>query len=49
VEDALKGKSLGEETADAVALLASQGARPLNYNHFKLPLLENLLRRTVRG
>jgi xanthine dehydrogenase YagS FAD-binding subunit len=49
VEDALTGKSLGEETAEAVAPLASQGARPLTYNHFKLPLLENLLRRAVRG
>jgi xanthine dehydrogenase YagS FAD-binding subunit len=49
VEDALRGKALGEDTADAVAPLASQGARPLNYNHFKLPLLENLLRRAVRG
>lgn len=49
VEDALRGQSLGEDTANAVAPLASQGAEPLNYNHFKLPLLENLLRRAVRG
>jgi xanthine dehydrogenase YagS FAD-binding subunit len=49
VEQTLAGKSPGEETANAVASLASQGAEPLNYNHFKLPLLENLLRRAVRG
>jgi xanthine dehydrogenase YagS FAD-binding subunit len=49
VEDVLRGKSIGDETAEFVAPLASQGAKPLNYNHFKLPLLENLLRRAVRG
>ncbi|MDH4049392.1 MAG: xanthine dehydrogenase family protein subunit M [Gammaproteobacteria bacterium] len=48
-EKALAGKSLSDETAEFVAPLASRGAKPLNYNHFKLPLLENLLRRAVRG
>jgi xanthine dehydrogenase YagS FAD-binding subunit len=49
VESRLTGKSLGEETANLLAPLASDGAEPLNYNHFKLPLLENLVRRAVRG
>lgn len=49
VEDALRGQSLGEETANAVAPMASRGAQPLNNNHYKLPLMENLLRRAVRG
>jgi xanthine dehydrogenase YagS FAD-binding subunit len=49
VERAARGKSLSEENADAVASLASQGAKPLNYNHFKLPLMENLVRRAMRG
>jgi xanthine dehydrogenase YagS FAD-binding subunit len=49
VEKALRGKSLSADTADEVAPLASRGAQPLNNNHFKLPLLENLLRRAVRG
>jgi xanthine dehydrogenase YagS FAD-binding subunit len=49
VEKALAGKAPSEETAALVSPLASQGARTLNYNHFKLPLLENLLRRAVRG
>jgi xanthine dehydrogenase YagS FAD-binding subunit len=49
VERAARGKSLSEESADAVAALASEGARPLNYNHFKLPLMENLVRRAMRG
>ena len=28
---------------------ASRGATPLNYNHFKIPLLENLVKRAIRG
>ena len=49
VEKALAGKDLSDETAELVGPMASRGAEPLNYNHFKLPLLENLLRRAVRG
>lgn len=49
VEQAVRGKMLSDENADAVAPLASQGATPLNYNHFKLPLIENLVRRAMRG
>ena len=49
VESAARGKSLGDENADAVASLASAGTKPLNYNHFKLPLMENLVRRAMRG
>jgi len=49
VEQAVRGKTLSEENADAVAPLASDGAVPLNYNHFKLPLMENLVRRAMRG
>ena len=49
VERAARGKSLSEENADALAPMASDGAEPLNYNHFKLPLMENLVRRAMRG
>ena len=49
VERAARGKALSEESAEAVAALASEGAKPLNYNHFKLPLMENLVRRAMRG
>jgi xanthine dehydrogenase YagS FAD-binding subunit len=49
VERAARGKTLGDESADALAPLASEGAEPLNYNHFKLPLMENLVRRAMRG
>ena len=49
VESAARGNSLSEASADAIAPLASAGAIPLNYNHFKLPLMENLVRRAMRG
>ncbi len=49
VENAARGKSLSEESAEAVAPLASEGARPLNANQFKLPLLESLVRRAMRA
>jgi hypothetical protein len=26
----------------------SRGARPLNYNQFKIPLMENLVKRAIR-
>lgn len=49
VEQALVGSSRDAATADRVSRLAADGARPLHYNQFKLPLLENLVRRAVRG
>ncbi|MEX2122896.1 MAG: FAD binding domain-containing protein [Woeseia sp.] len=49
VERAAVGMTLSEESADTLALLASEGAKPLTYNQFKLPLMENLVRRAVRG
>ena len=49
VEAAARGKSLSAESGDAIAGLATAGARPLNYNHFKMPLMENLVRHAMRG
>ena len=49
VERALVGKPRNEATADAVAGLASQGAKPLNFNQFKAPLMENLVKRALRA
>jgi len=48
VERAVRGKPLSAGTGDEVAALASQGAKALNYNHFKIPLMENLVRRAIR-
>lgn len=49
VENALRGQQRSEQLANQVASIASQGARPLNYNQFKVPLMENLVKRAVRG
>jgi len=49
VENAARGKTLSDESADAVASMASNGARPLNANQYKLPLMENLVRRAMRA
>jgi xanthine dehydrogenase YagS FAD-binding subunit len=49
VEKAAIGKPLSDESAEAVAALASQGAKPLNCNRFKVPLMTNLVRRAMRA
>jgi len=49
VEDAVTGKPRSEATADMAGKLAIQGAEPLQHNGYKVPLLRNLVKRTVRG
>ena len=49
VEAAVAGKQRSEETADMAGQLAIQGAEPLQYNGFKVPLLRNLVKRAIRG
>lgn len=49
VENALRGQQRSEQLAEQVAAIASEGAEPLNHNHFKIPLIENLVKRAVRG
>lgn len=49
VEDLIKGETPDGELETLVARLASSGAKPLNYNHFKVPLMENLAKRAVRS
>ncbi len=48
VEESVKGKPFGEEIAKVAGSVASRGARPLNYNHFKIPLMERLVTRALR-
>ena len=48
VEDIVRGSSRDAETIDLAAGAASRGATALNYNHFKIPLMENLVRRAIR-
>ncbi|MGH9613932.1 MAG: FAD binding domain-containing protein [Bryobacteraceae bacterium] len=49
VEDAVAGKPRNEETADMAGQLAIQGAQPLQYNGYKVPLMRNLVKRAIRG
>ncbi|MDE2806320.1 MAG: FAD binding domain-containing protein [Gemmatimonadota bacterium] len=49
VEDLVRGRPRDEATADMAGELAVRGADPLDYNHFKIPLLRNLVKRAVRG
>lgn len=48
VEQIIKGQPLSENLAKLAGQSASRGARPLNYNGFKIPLMENLVMRAVR-
>ncbi|MEO6185858.1 MAG: xanthine dehydrogenase family protein subunit M [Steroidobacteraceae bacterium] len=49
VERALIGARRNAETADRIAPLGTHDAKTLNFNQFKLPLMENLIRRAIRG
>jgi len=48
VEQIIKGQPVSENLAKLAGQSASRGARPLNYNGFKIPLMENLVMRAVR-
>jgi xanthine dehydrogenase YagS FAD-binding subunit len=47
-EDTIKGKKVDQELAQLAGQATTRGARPLNYNHFKVPLMQNLVMRSVR-
>jgi xanthine dehydrogenase YagS FAD-binding subunit len=49
VEEAVTGKPANEETASMAGEMAIQGAVPLRYNGYKLPLMRNLVKRSIRG
>jgi len=49
IEAAIRGQSRSDSTANSVAEMATVGARPLNYNNFKVPLMQNLVKRAIRG
>ena len=49
VEALAKGERPGAELETLVRRIAARGARPLNYNHFKVPLMANLAARAVRS
>lgn len=49
VENAIRGQQRSEELGARAGELAVDGARPLNYNNFKVPLMANLVNRAIRG
>jgi xanthine dehydrogenase YagS FAD-binding subunit len=49
VEAAIAGKPRNEETATLAGQLAIEGATPLRYNGYKIPLMRNLVKRAIRG
>ncbi len=49
VEEAVTGQPANEATAEMAGNIAIQGAQPLRYNGYKLPLLRNLVKRAIRG
>jgi xanthine dehydrogenase YagS FAD-binding subunit len=49
VEQYVKGKPRNEATAAAAGDMAVQGAQPLRFNAYKVPLMRNLVKRAIRG
>jgi xanthine dehydrogenase YagS FAD-binding subunit len=49
VENDVRGRAHNSDTAERAGALAVAGAAPLNYNHFKIPLMKNLVTRAVRN
>lgn len=49
VEDLIKGETPGEELETLVKRVAASGAKPLNFTHFKVALMQNLAARAVRS
>jgi len=48
VEEVVKGGKQDDETAALAGQSATHGARPLTYNQFKVPMMENLVKRAIR-
>jgi len=49
VEDAIRGKPRNAATGEMAGKLAVQGAVPLQFNAYKIPLMRNLVKRAVAG
>jgi len=49
VEASVAGKPRNAATADAAGAIAIEGAEPLRHNGYKVPLLRNLVKRSIRG
>jgi len=49
VEDAVRGKEPNSATGEMAGRLAVEGARPLRFNAYKIPLMRNLVKRAIGG
>lgn len=49
VEDSVRGKPRDASTGEAAGKLAVQGAVPLQFNAYKIPLMRNLVKRSISG
>jgi xanthine dehydrogenase YagS FAD-binding subunit len=49
VEDAVRGKQRTATTGELAGKLAVQGAIPLQFNAYKVPLMRNLVKRAISG
>ena len=49
VEQFVKGRPRNEATAAAAGEMAIEGAQPLRFNAYKVPLMRNLVKRAIRG
>jgi xanthine dehydrogenase YagS FAD-binding subunit len=49
VEDAVRGKPRSAATGEMAGKLAVQGAVPLQFNAYKIPLMRNLVKRAIVG
>jgi xanthine dehydrogenase YagS FAD-binding subunit len=47
-EETIKGKKVDQELAELAGQSSTRGAHPLNYNHYKVPLMASLVQRSVR-
>ncbi|MGA9978480.1 MAG: xanthine dehydrogenase family protein subunit M [Candidatus Sulfotelmatobacter sp.] len=49
VEDAVRGRQRNPATGEMAGRLAVQGAIPLQFNAYKIPLMRNLVKRAISG
>ena len=49
VEDSVRGKQPSAATGEMAGKLAVQGAVPLQFNAYKIPLMRNLVKRSISG
>ena len=49
VEQAIRGRARNDDTGRMAGEMATRGAVPLRHNAYKVPLMQNLVKRAIRG